>query len=1019
MKKRSLFLLLALLCLVGIGFVHQAYAAEVIAGEDYNGFYNVSWQLTDDGVLTVSSPRVLNGNQDSSKMPWAPYTEQISKIVVKAPTQWISENVFAGLYNVEEVILPNSLEVIWTDAFADCVKLKAIEIPDSVEQIEKRAFARCTSLERLKLPNNPKYTEVKEYTFDGCPLTELDIPDPIISIDLGAFSNCTQLRGLRIGTGLQFAIACKFNDAAQLEWAEIYGNVAVQLTGKANLRRVVLGPNAANSVFTDCTALDSVTLQKGLTDLHSGAFEGCTALKSIQLPSTLVNIGDRAFYGCPIEEVQLPHGLLFIGNSAFRDTRLRELTVPATVQELRENALSAITLEKVLFLGDAPQVQDCVMTYAAPAAYYPAGNSTWTEEKMLALGFSAVWESFCPGQKNRVHTFDGWRVVTAPTEEAAGLERRSCSICGTVEERIVQRLESQEPPVTDPTEPTQPAAPTEPAPTEPAPTEPASTEPRSTEPAPQIQSPKQENIIWYAVAAVAVVAAVALGWLLRKKRIALCLLLAVLAAAIAPCAAAAQNQNIHWEYDAATGTASATGQGILTRQGFEERYSGQPLRHLVIGEGIDQIGDGGFMQCMELESVTFPDSLKVIGYSAFEQCYALQRLEFPEGLQILGHRAFYACEQVSSITFGSQLRSVGRDCFGSVGKVTQLQLPDSVLYIGTNAFAGMPALQQVSLGAGLYHLGDGAFFDCASLHSIQVSRDNRHYADHDGVLLTADEKTLLQYPTGRGGEYTVPASVKRIAPYAFYYSSLTAVHIPGTVESIGESAFYGCQSLACVDIAEGVVEIGNSPFLQCFSLWTLTIPASVKHMNASVIEYSELRQLVFLGEKPEQLAPWFYMYDLAVYYPAGDSSWDAIRNEHFDYVRWVPLCAGDHTPVVLPEQAGNCWEKGLTEGLACSQCGLVFRPQKESQLGDHVFAPWQQIRPATETAEGLEERICDICGEKEARPIEKLSPSTPPAPPAPPESSSTGWLVAVIVAVAVCFVGVEFYLLMRKKRKTA
>lgn len=931
MKKWSLLLLVAVLCLAAVGIGQRVFASEVIAGEDYNGFYNVSWQLTDDGVLTVSSPRVLNGSLESSKMPWAPYTEQITKLVVKSPTQWIDTNAFAGLYNLEQIVLPNSLKVIWEGAFSDCVKLKAVEIPDSVEQIEKDAFARCTTLERVKLPSNPKYTEIKERTFDGCPLTELDIPDTIIGIDLGAFSNCTQLRSLRIGSGLEFVTACKFNEAEQLEWAEIYGSAIIELTEKTQLRRVVLGPNATNAFFTDCTALDTVVLQEGLTALRDGAFEGCTALKSIQLPSTLVNIGDRAFYGCPIEAVQLPRGLQFIGNSAFRDTRLRELTVPATVRELREHALSTITLEKVLFLGDAPQVQDCVMTYAAPVAYYPAGNSTWTQEKMLELCYSAVWESFCPQGKNRAHAFDGWKCIIAPTAEHSGLEQRYCPQCGILEEQVIQRLKSEASTSTIPSELT---------------------------------------------------------------------------------TAVPVSQNIHWEYDAATGTATVTGQGILTRQGFEERFGGQPLRHLVIGEGIYQIGDGAFMQCMELESIAFPGSLKVIGYSAFEQCYALKRLDFPEGLQILGHRAFYACENVSSITFGSQLRSVGRDCFGAVRKVTQLQLPDSLLYIGSSAFSGMDALQEVSLGAEVYYLGDGAFHDCASLHSMFVSRDNRHYADDNGVLLTADEQTLLQYPMGRGGEYTVPALVKWIAPYAFYGSTLTAVRIPGTVQSIGDSAFYGCQLLACVEIAEGVAEIGDSPFLQCFALWTLTIPASVRHMNASVIEYSELRQLIFLGEKPEQLVPWFYMYDLAVYYPAGDSSWDAIRNEHFDSVRWVPLCAGDHTPQVLPGKEGNCWEKALSEGLACSQCGLVLQRQEELSLGDHVFAPWQQIRPPTEAEEGLEERICDICGEKEERSIERISP---PTPQAPPESKSVDWLLAVIAAVAVCFVSVELYLMRKKK----
>ena len=171
--------------------------------------------------------------------------------------------------------------------------------------------------------------------------------------------------------------------------------------------------------------------------------------------------------------------------------------------------------------------------------------------------------------------------------------------------------------------------------------------------------------------------------------------------------------------------------------------------------------------------------------------------------------------------------------------------------------------------------------------------------------------------------------------------------------------------LARVQIAEGVIEIEDAPFEQCSSLLTLTFPASVRQMNATVVESMQLLQIVFLGEKPEQFAPWFAMYSLVVYHPAGDASWAGLQNEGLAEVRWESLCAGDHTPVILPEKEGNCWEKGMTEGMACSQCGVLIEPQRELQLGDHVFAPWQQIRPATETEEGLEERICDICGEKE------------------------------------------------------
>lgn len=1006
MKKRILLFLLVMLCLAGIGFGHEAFAAEVIAGEDYNSFYNVSWQLTDDGVMTVSSQRTIHGGKDGSVFPWYQHREQITKIVIKGPTEWIGENVFSGLYNLEELVLPKSLKTIYNGAFSGCAKLKSVEIPDTVEQIGVEAFAGCTSLERIKLPVNSKYTAVQERTFAECPLVELDIPDQITTIDDGAFSNCTQLKGLRIGKSLDFVFRRNFNDATQLEWVEIYCNTFIALTGKEKLRSVVLGPNASNSVFTDCPALETVVLQEGLTSLRCAAFQGCTALKNIQLPSTLTDIGDRAFYGCPIETLELPHGLLEIGNSAFVGTKLRELTIPTTVQKLREDALSIVTLEKIIFLGDAPQVQNCPMTYAAPTAYYPAGNSTWTVENMLELGFSAVWESFCPNGEDMSHDFSSWNIVTKPTAEEPGWETRSCALCGTVEERIIQRLETQDPPVTTPTEPTEPATPT-------TPTE--STVPAPSEPMQQTQPSEPQNGYWYLLVAGAIALAVVVILLLGKKRAAACMVLAVLTSSMLPCAFAAEQQiSIQWEYDAATGTATATGEGALTRQGFYDQFGDQPLRHLVIGEGIVEIGDAGFIQCRELESVTFPESLRVIGRGAFEQCDKLKSLEFPDGLMILGARAFYSCENVSQITFGSKLRSVGYDCFRSVNQVTQLQLPDSLLYIDGNAFAHCDALQQVSLGAGLHYLGTGAFSGCRSLQSIRVSRENRHYTDLDGVLLTADEKTLLRYPQERAGEYTLPSSVTRIAPRAFSNcNALTAVHIPGTVKSVGAEAFLGCEALVCVDIAEGVLEIEDAAFSQCFALRTLMIPASVNKMNITVIEATDLRQLIFLGKKPELMLPFAHKFGLVVYYPAGDSSWDDIRDDTSTDPRWQPLCAGDHTPVTVPGRAGTCKEKGTLDGIACSECGLVIRVQEELPLGDHDFSQWQLVKSPTETETGIEERVCSHCGEKEERSVDKLSPPTSMEPK--PDT----WLIVVIAVVVVCFVGVEVYLLRKKKKSNS
>ena len=50
--------------------------------------------------------------------------------------------------------------------------------------------------------------------------------------------------------------------------------------------------------FADCSALQSVTLGEGLTELGFGAFQNCSALENVQLPHSLTTIDSMVFAGC-------------------------------------------------------------------------------------------------------------------------------------------------------------------------------------------------------------------------------------------------------------------------------------------------------------------------------------------------------------------------------------------------------------------------------------------------------------------------------------------------------------------------------------------------------------------------------------------------------------------------------------------------------------------------------------------------------------------------------------------------
>ena len=75
---------------------------------------------------------------------------------------------------------------------------------------------------------------------------------------------------------------------------------------------------------------------------------------------------------------------------------------------------------------------------------------------------------------------------------------------------------------------------------------------------------------------------------------------------------------------------------------------------------------------------------------------------------------------------------------------------------------------------------------------------------------------------------SITYSVTSIGDYAFYYcDSLTSVTIPESVTSIGDQAFYNCFSLTSVTIPNSVTSIGRYAFAYCYSLTSITIPESV------------------------------------------------------------------------------------------------------------------------------------------------------------------------------------------------
>ena len=87
--------------------------------------------------------------------------------------------------------------------------------------------------------------------------------------------------------------------------------------------------------FQDCTALDTVTIPSGVTKLDAGAFQGCTALTSLTLPDNLTTLGMNAFNGSGITTMTIPSKVTTLNTGIFKNCKsLTSLTIKGTVTSI-------------------------------------------------------------------------------------------------------------------------------------------------------------------------------------------------------------------------------------------------------------------------------------------------------------------------------------------------------------------------------------------------------------------------------------------------------------------------------------------------------------------------------------------------------------------------------------------------------------------------------------------------------------------------------------------------------------
>jgi len=194
----------------------------------------------------------------------------------------------------------------------------------------------------------------------------------------------------------------------------------------------------------------------------------------------------------------------------------------------------------------------------------------------------------------------------------------------------------------------------------------------------------------------------------------------------------------------------------------------------------------------------------------------------------VGGGAFADNHGVTSVVIPNSVTTIWNEVFQNCTSMTNVTIPDSVTSIGNWAFVNCTNLTGIMIPNSLTNIGFLVFDWCTGLATITVDTNNPAFSSLDGILFNRSQTTLIEYPQGKAGNFTVPESVTNIADDAFgACTHLTNVIIGNSVITIGSGAFYRCTNLASIAIPNSVTSIGYDEFSFCSSLTNITIGNSV------------------------------------------------------------------------------------------------------------------------------------------------------------------------------------------------
>ncbi|PWJ70778.1 leucine rich repeat (LRR) protein [Ruminococcaceae bacterium R-25] len=127
----------------------NAFARIVAHGYFGDSGHNCEYTVYDNGLLDLRGSGGTGSFDEETTCPWEDYKTDITSVSINGNFISIGDNIFAGLCNVEEIVLPSMVQTMGNNVFAGCTNLKKVVFPSTSNFLGSGYFAANNKIETI------------------------------------------------------------------------------------------------------------------------------------------------------------------------------------------------------------------------------------------------------------------------------------------------------------------------------------------------------------------------------------------------------------------------------------------------------------------------------------------------------------------------------------------------------------------------------------------------------------------------------------------------------------------------------------------------------------------------------------------------------------------------------------------------------------------------------------------------------------------------------------------------------